>query len=480
MAMKPSAWACAASALLSVSAGASGALTADRVLLVYNSANADSLAVRNAYVSARPGVLQFDLNDPTLPAGSIPRSVYLSKVRAPLLAFLNSGPAGNRMSERVIAMATTLGLPARVDGTNEFAINSTWASLESELAIIQQDLETGGRAQSLVVNPYYRRSGQMITNFARTGIETPRSFTLIDGAFWQGNGLTSGDIYMVTRLDSAAGGAGAPTATAVANVQSLIARSGSLLLAPCRTRALLDEWSCADQLDDDGGSFIPAFDDFTRAAALFAQLQVQTIHDQTSTFFTGTSLPPSTRQLIAVGTYGENHSLNGCGADPPGAGTYVQTFGNLAPGAVFIAYESFGGHSIAFPGQTRFDQGQALDFIAAGGCFTIATVAEPFTLMVADLEMIVTNMLISKLTFAEAAYSSMPGLSWQNTPVGDPLAKFTVLGGPGVDLTGDGLVNSADLATVLGAWGSNDCVADLNNDGMVNATDLGILLGSWS
>jgi hypothetical protein len=49
------------------------------------------------------------------------------------------------------------------------------------------------------------------------------------------------------------------------------------------------------------------------------------------------------------------------------------------------------------------------------------------------------------------------------------------------DLNGDGVVNAADLATLLGSWGplpgSNP--ADLNGDGIVNASDLALLLGAW-
>ncbi len=46
------------------------------------------------------------------------------------------------------------------------------------------------------------------------------------------------------------------------------------------------------------------------------------------------------------------------------------------------------------------------------------------------------------------------------------------------DLDGDGNVNAADLAILLGAWGG-DGPADLNNDGTVNAADLAILLGNF-
>ncbi|MFO0826815.1 MAG: hypothetical protein U0572_01590 [Phycisphaerales bacterium] len=48
------------------------------------------------------------------------------------------------------------------------------------------------------------------------------------------------------------------------------------------------------------------------------------------------------------------------------------------------------------------------------------------------------------------------------------------------DLTGDAIVDAADLALLLGAWGScGKCLADLVNDGVVDAGDLAIVLGAW-
>lgn len=46
------------------------------------------------------------------------------------------------------------------------------------------------------------------------------------------------------------------------------------------------------------------------------------------------------------------------------------------------------------------------------------------------------------------------------------------------DITGDGLVNSADLALLLGAWGMGG-PSDLNGDGVVGSGDLALLLGAW-
>ena len=48
------------------------------------------------------------------------------------------------------------------------------------------------------------------------------------------------------------------------------------------------------------------------------------------------------------------------------------------------------------------------------------------------------------------------------------------------DLNGDGLVNSQDLAILLGYWGAADTPADLDGDGLVNAADLAALLERWN
>jgi len=53
--------------------------------------------------------------------------------------------------------------------------------------------------------------------------------------------------------------------------------------------------------------------------------------------------------------------------------------------------------------------------------------------------------------------------------------------GPSYDLNGDGLVNGADLAIVLGQWGPcPGCPGDMNDDGVVDGADLALLLGNWA
>jgi len=47
------------------------------------------------------------------------------------------------------------------------------------------------------------------------------------------------------------------------------------------------------------------------------------------------------------------------------------------------------------------------------------------------------------------------------------------------DTNGDGTIDGADLAAVLGAWSTTNQAADLNGDGVVNGADLAMLLGNW-
>ncbi|MFO0828984.1 MAG: GC-type dockerin domain-anchored protein [Phycisphaerales bacterium] len=58
--------------------------------------------------------------------------------------------------------------------------------------------------------------------------------------------------------------------------------------------------------------------------------------------------------------------------------------------------------------------------------------------------------------------------------------KVTPKPGPAADLNGDTKVDAADLAILLGAWGTSNPAADLNHDGIVNGADLGSLLGAWT
>lgn len=50
--------------------------------------------------------------------------------------------------------------------------------------------------------------------------------------------------------------------------------------------------------------------------------------------------------------------------------------------------------------------------------------------------------------------------------------------GPAADITGDGIVDGADLTALLGNWNGSG-IGDFNGDGIVDGADLTFLLGQW-
>lgn len=67
------------------------------------------------------------------------------------------------------------------------------------------------------------------------------------------------------------------------------------------------------------------------------------------------------------------------------------------------------------------------------------------------------------------------GPGWQNVP---PTTQGVSVADCGADLTGDDLVNAADIAILLGQWGS-DGLGDINDDDVIDQLDLAELLGRW-
>ena len=69
------------------------------------------------------------------------------------------------------------------------------------------------------------------------------------------------------------------------------------------------------------------------------------------------------------------------------------------------------------------------------------------------------------------------------SPAGGGLSPFsdgvmaTAIAGLAADLSGDGSVDSTDLAIMLAAWGTIN--GDLSGDGDTDSTDIAILLAAW-
>src|SRR5690606_22121499 len=129
-----------------------GEILPSQVLVIYNSANTDSLAVRDYYVTARPGVESLDLADPTLLPGTISYANFLTKIRNPLRAYLGQ----DNHKTQYLVFVLTKGIPHRLQdtdvpniGLDVFQVgdetfenhDNTCASVDSELTLVLQDLE---------------------------------------------------------------------------------------------------------------------------------------------------------------------------------------------------------------------------------------------------------------------------------------------------------------------------------------------------
>ena len=474
------------------------------------------------YAGARPGVRVVNLSTlaavgvagpagmpcaspPCVPTPDISYADYAARFREPIKDYLTS----QGLDRRVRCLVLTKGLPHRVTDTDSGAIgdnpgavgtefnagDATYCSLDSELSLLMSPLDSGevggtgdSKADGMIINPYWKAS-QPITAWRTLNIRAAKNITNLVGVgqIWRGGTgtaaatITPGDMYLVCRLDG-------PT---VANVHASITRAQTIILDEDAALFLLDEAggngtqvvSDTDtEFDNDGPTQTNNGDDYEQARDLLIAdrrwLPANIRYDfgaGAANFFVG-PLVSFGGGLIVNGngahlaTLGNNHN----GGVPGSAGSqYAQSF-NYIPGAVFNTIESYNGRAFGGLG-TIVGQEQLSDFIGAGGTLGIGNVWEPFSLSVGDNVLLAQNFWLGgtaggggALTWAEAAHSALPVVSWQQMVIGDPLA--TVIR-KREDLNGDNRMSIDDLY----AWFENASPPDLNRDGTVNATDYALL-----
>lgn len=468
-----------------------GAISESQTLVVYNSASSDGTALKDAYLSAHPGIGAsnvVDLNDASLLVSDLTIGDFTSKVRDPIRAHL-AAPGFPQASD-IIAIVLIRPMPHRLlDSDNalvgdnpgnsaaEFNPNgdATYASIDAELVLLWQDLYGGeagvpmdSLADNVIQNPYFT-SSSAIDSFSRSAITTGKLFANASNIAWAvassgATRLTPGDMYLVCRIDG----------TTQSDALDLIDRAQDITVNRETTHVIFDEFdtTIGNELDDDP-FFIDTGDDYEDAAFLLSISGWNVRYDSTFDFIESSEEP---RPIIAYASYGENHSLESAGANPPGSGTYIDNF-TFAQGAIFNTIESYNARGLNGLG-TLFNQEQVEDFISAGGTFAIGHVFEPFTIAGSDNEYLFTRMLINQRTWAEAAYASIPLLSWQHVVLGDPLGRYENI----VDLAGD---CNADISIDIADYGQFascldqsptgfglecDCF-DFNTDGEVDLFD---------
>jgi hypothetical protein len=511
-----------------LSAGARAQLRENEVLVVYDSRITESLEVAEYYAGSakvpggtgtlagsRPGVSVVNLA--TLPgsAGVVPFTpdidypTFKAKLRDPLRAYMDA----QGLTRRVRSIVLTKGLPHRIlnigvtgnaaqhptigdnpgQVNNAFASgfggNLTYASVDSELCLLWQDLDSGengnvadSRADGMIVNPYWKASGP-IAGYPTTAIKAQKTLVVptFQGGAWQGiywlNGtnptvattLTPGDMYLVCRLD-------APT---VNDVKGVIDRGRTFVYALLNSGIVFDKDSQQFDSTVNQPPDLTAgidYDDARNALApdgrFLATNRVYNALDGVSNFIVGPNInyAPATpivvnTPLVLLASYGSNHT----GIDGTAMETTYGTSFNLAPGAIFNTIESYNGRDFGGLGQLFFvPQQQASAFLASGGTFAVGNVWEPLSFAVSDNVFLVRNFLLGGLSWAEAAYTSLPVLSWQEIVVGDPLARMRR---DREDVNGDGVRTIDDL------YAQYATPVNINNIGAVDDADNRLIEG---
>lgn len=180
-------------------------------------------------------------------------------------------------------------------------------------------------------------------------------------------------------------------------------------------------------------------------------------------------LPPGNWQGAATGDLNNVGGFCGYVSGFSGCSTFPVTW---MPG---IGWTFVGGCATTTSAVSINDQGDTLTFVAQGGLgavFADEGYVNIGTLIAPDQG----NWAITGLSTINNARQILG--SGKNLPNNvTQLIRLTpiVFG----DLTGDGRVDGADLAMVLGSWG-NSGEADLDFSGVVDGSDIALVLGAWT
>jgi hypothetical protein len=470
----------------------------------------------------RPGVRVLNLagagqalaSGPTLSYGD-----FIARVRDPIRAHLIASDPGNQV--RVLTL--TKGLAHRVDDTDNpgagenfdisppapqselLAGDATFCSVDSELTLLWQNLgdaDAGGagdsRADGMVLNPYHTSGfvgGSSLAGVPFAGHDASRrrnqrSFLQLYTDFSAGfgyrtlttgaNAFGPGDMMLVTRLDG-------PT---VADVRAMLDRALSPTLNTEVACVVLDE-SRSDGVAQTIPNATGELDSQDFVSSSWRLWQGDDYEDARNLLLTGDGRwNPALVRYDALGFPGNylvgpriDFGLGLIVGDPvallghEGANTdpinsvqglprrqYPASF-NWASVGVYNTMESFNARAFGTL-DSLFNQSQAGEAVAAGATFAIGHVWEPFSQTAADNEFIVRRFLLGTQTWAEAAWASIPVLSWQHVVIGDPLARVRRTSD---DRDANGRNNVDDLYT----WERTP--VDITRDGLANNSDRRLL-----
>ncbi len=356
-------------ALVCLGCFAAAAQSADQVLVVINKRSGTSEQI-GAYYSRKRDI----------PAGNICRidtgtgeaaapDQYRNEIEAPVAAFLKA----HELTEKVLYIVLTKGVPLIVRGPGK-GLQSSTASVDSELTLLYQRMK--GAVVALpgpAPNPFFRQTDAPFRHPAFP-------------------------MYLVTRLDG----------YDVKDVLGLVDRA---LMAKNTGKFVID----LKARDRDGGN------QWLRAAALLLPKQRLVFDDSAAVL-------ANIAGVIGYASWGSNdtdHKFR------------FPHFGWL-PGAIATEFVSTDGRTFTKPPDTwqiggSWEDPKALfmgspqsltaDYIHDGASGASGQVDEPY-LQFCPRPDLVLPAYYSGRTLAESFYMGIPGLSWMNVVIGDPLMRL--------------------------------------------------------
>lgn len=359
----------AAAILLTLAGGALRAQSTDQVLVVVNKQSPASREIGAYYVKRRgippANVCTLD----TKPDEKINRAQYTKEIETPIAQFLRT----HALQDKVLYIVLTSGVPLRVLGPGD-AMASEAASVDSELTLLYSRMR--GANISLagpLPNPFFRQR------------DTPFRHPLFP-------------IYLVTRLDG----------YTMADMKALVDKA---LIAKNTGKFVID---LKARENNEGNQWL-------RNAALLLPKD-RLVIDETA------KVIENVKGVIGYASWGSN--------DTDRQHRFLHF--EWLPGAIATEFVSTNGRTFRQPPdkwelrgqwndkQTSYEgspQSMAADYIHEGASGVSAQVDEPY-LGYCPRPEFVLPAYYSGRNLAESFYMGIPGLSWMNVVIGDPLMKL--------------------------------------------------------
>jgi len=357
-------------ALLFCSVGVAFSQTGENVLVVVNLSSTVSTHIGEYYIHKRDVPLANLCRIKTTADEEISNDVYESQIERPIARHLSS----HRLTEKILYIVTTARVPLKISGAGE-GMTTESSAVDSELTLLYGKLR-GARfgRPGLVPNPFFGRTAEPFRH--------PQF-----------------PIYLVTRL----------AGYDFADVQAMIDRS---LMARNRGKFVID----LKEGETDGG------DGWLRQAALALPKGRVVFDDSAKVLY-------HQRDVIGYASWGSNDRNR-----------KERRLGfEWLPGAIATEFVSTDGRTFARPPDSwnistwkkedkplwfaGAPQTLTADYIHEGSSGCSGHVYEPY-LNATPRPQILLPAYYQGRNLAESYYLAIPGLSWQNIVVGDPLCKI--------------------------------------------------------